>query len=129
MENLFLQKNIVQKLIIAIVLVILFNFISPTACQAKGFWIKAGGELLEPIMELFMAIADAVLNALQRNLVSDLNILMPATSEEYKDKKRRCIKDNRSNFMYRSNCCCCSCNCRNDIYSYCSCSSSRCSRC
>ncbi len=121
MESLFLHQNIVQKLIIAIVLVILFNFISPTACQAKGFWLKAGGELVTPIMELFMAIADAVLNALQTNVVSELNIMMPASSEEYKDKKRWCIKNNRSNFMLCSSCYCSMCSCRCGCYCYCSC--------
>ncbi len=87
MENLFLEKNIVQKLIIAIVIVILFNFVSPTACQAKGYLAEAGGELLMPIMELFMSIFDGVLSVLQTNLLSEIDILLPATSKETGDKK------------------------------------------
>lgn len=88
MENLFLEKNFVQKLIIAVIIVILFNFGYPTMCQAKGFIEAAGGSLLAPIMELIMNIFDAILNVLQGSLMIDLPVVIPATSKETKNIKK-----------------------------------------
>ena len=85
MKNLFLEKNIVQNLIIALVIVILFNFASPTMCNAKGFLASAGGKLLVPVMELIVGIADAVLNVLQTSLLSNLQIVTPATSDKFEE--------------------------------------------
>lgn len=58
--KIFTKKNIVQKVIIAIVIVLSFNFIIPNYSQA-GF----GGVLMGPIIDLFAAIGDAVMSALQ----------------------------------------------------------------
>lgn len=90
MENLFLEKNFVQKLIIAVIVIVLFNFSAPTIANAKSFIGKSlekiGGELLPPVMKLFVTVADAILNALQTNLMDDVKIVVGANSGELKDK-------------------------------------------
>ena len=58
--KIFTNKNIVQKIIIAIVIVLSFNFIIPNYSQADF-----GGVLLGPFIDLFAAIGDAVMSALQ----------------------------------------------------------------
>lgn len=90
MKNLFLEKNFAQKLIIALIVVVLFNFTTPTIANAKKWTAEAveslGGELLPPIMNLFVTIADTILNALQVNLMANVKILIPAEAEEMVDK-------------------------------------------
>lgn len=86
MKNLFLEKNVVQKLIIALVIVILFNFVAPTIVNGWAFgWKEVGGALLSPILQFIMAIADGVLTLLQTSLLADLSITIPATSAELEE--------------------------------------------
>ncbi len=92
MENVFIQKNFVQKLIIAVVFILLFNFASPTVCNAKGFLADLGGKLLMPVMELIMYLADGVLGLLQTNLLTDIGILQPASSNDFKNTKKGVLK-------------------------------------
>lgn len=58
--EIFTDKKIVQKIIIAIVIVLSFNFVAPTYSQASF-----GGVLMGPIIDLFAGIGDAVISALQ----------------------------------------------------------------
>ena len=58
--KIFTNKNIVQKIIIAIVIVLSFNFIIPNYSQA-GF----GGVLMGPIIDFLAGLGDAVMSALQ----------------------------------------------------------------
>ena len=58
--KIFTNKKIVQKVIIAIVIVLSFNFIIPNYSQAD-----TGGVLLGPIVDLLSAIGDTVMSALQ----------------------------------------------------------------
>lgn len=58
--KIFTNKNIVQKIIIAILIVLSFNFITPTYSQA-GF----GGVLAGPIIDLFAGLGDVVMSFLQ----------------------------------------------------------------
>ena len=58
--KIFTNKKIVQKVIIAIVIVLSFNFIAPTYSQA-GF----GGVLMGPIIDFIAGLGDAVMSALQ----------------------------------------------------------------
>ncbi len=59
MEKL-MNKNAIKKIFIAIIIVLLFNFIMPTYSNAS--W---GGALFDPITDFVAAIGDAVLAALQ----------------------------------------------------------------
>lgn len=54
------NKNITQKIIIAIVIVLSFNFITPTFSQADF-----GGVLLGPVIDLIAGIGDSVMALLQ----------------------------------------------------------------
>lgn len=65
--EIFTKKNLILKIVIALVFVILFNFCAPTVSNA-GFFDEIGGTLLEPIVELFIAIGDAAINLVQNLL-------------------------------------------------------------
>ena len=56
----FMSKNTIQKIVIAIIIVLSFNFIMPSYSQAD--W---GGVLMGPVIDLFAGLGDAVLSALQ----------------------------------------------------------------
>lgn len=56
----FTNKKIVQKVIIAILIVLSFNFVAPTYSRANF-----GGVLMGPVIDLFAGIGDAVMSALQ----------------------------------------------------------------
>ena len=58
--NIFTNKKTVQKIIIAILIVLSFNFLAPTYSQADF-----GGVLLGPIIDLFAGVGDAVMSAMQ----------------------------------------------------------------
>ena len=55
-----MNKGIMQKIIILIVIVLTFNFVVPTYSQADF-----GGTLMGPIIDFFAGIGDAVISALQ----------------------------------------------------------------
>ena len=65
--KLFENKESGKKIIIAIVLVMLFNFISPTVSQASA----EIGLLFSPIMEFLCTVADLVLETLQGYFVGN----------------------------------------------------------
>lgn len=66
----FLQsKEISKKIIIAILLVMSFNFISPTVSEADF-----GGELFKPIAQLILAIGDLLLGGIQSMFLGDGDI-------------------------------------------------------
>ena len=60
--KLFTEKGIVQKIIIAVIIVTLLNFMIPTVSSA----FDVGGLLFEPITDLVTTIGDSILSALQR---------------------------------------------------------------
>lgn len=62
--KLFNHRGIIQKTIISLMVVILISFSIPVKVQASF-----GGKLMEPIMNLVIALADVVQGALQHNLV------------------------------------------------------------
>lgn len=92
MRNLFLEKNIVQKLIIAVIVILLFNFSAPTIANAESFVgkkiVEMGGELLQPIMKLFVLIGDGIINILQSNMIDDVPVVIGADSSELDDDER-----------------------------------------
>ena len=63
-----MSGNLAKKILIIILIVLLFNFIVPNYSQAD--W---GGVLFDPLVDLFAAIGDAVLGALQ-NFMYDSNV-------------------------------------------------------
>ena len=68
--SIFTDKGIVQKIVIATVFVILFNFIVPNISFAKGDDEKtAGGILFEPIKDLLLVVADGVISITQSMLL------------------------------------------------------------
>lgn len=81
------NKNLTQKIIIAIVIVISFNFVTPTFSQADF-----GGVLLGPVIDLIAGIGDAVMALLQvfmdggeNDLLSSEGFLVKST--EFKGKE------------------------------------------
>lgn len=64
--EIFTKKSIVLKIVIALVIVILFNFSAPTISNA-GIAEVIGGTLLTPIMTLVTAIADRIFRSYTRH--------------------------------------------------------------
>lgn len=64
MKKLIGNKKIVQKILVAIIIVLMFNFIIPSYSQADF-----GGILLIPIFELFNALGDTLVAGLQYALM------------------------------------------------------------
>ena len=62
------KKNIVLKIVIALVIVILFNFSAPTISRADDLGEVIGGTLLTPIVDLLLAIGDGAMNLIQNVL-------------------------------------------------------------
>lgn len=60
--EIFTNKNFTQKIIIALVFVILFNFISPQI----SFGATIGGVLFEPVKDLALTVADGVVYIIQK---------------------------------------------------------------
>lgn len=50
--NFFTKKSNIQKIILALVIVILFNFTIPVQSNARSIFGKMGGKLLEEIVKL-----------------------------------------------------------------------------
>ena len=74
----FFTKNS-KKILIAILLVMSFNFISPTISQADF-----GGALFAPIAELLKALADLVISGLQEELLGDGSIYIEGIRKSWK---------------------------------------------
>lgn len=56
-----MNKNFIQKIVIAILIVLSFNFVVPTFSHASEF----GGVLLGPLVDLILAVPDACIGFLQ----------------------------------------------------------------
>ena len=65
--EIFTKKSLVLKIVIALVIVILFNFSAPTISQADVTEV-IGGTLLTPIVDLLLAIGDGMMNLIQNIL-------------------------------------------------------------
>lgn len=72
--RIFTNKELNKKIIIAILLIMLFNFISPTISNADF-----GGALFKPISQLLQVIGDLVIKALQKMFIGygDIRIENP----------------------------------------------------
>ena len=78
--EIFKKKSLILKIVIALVVVILFNFSAPTISQA-GVAEVIGGTLAEPVADLLLAIADGAVYVVQNLLfgmdVSLLKVAVP----------------------------------------------------
>lgn len=81
--KLFDRKSIGFKIIVAIVFVTLFNFISPWMPRVMAEDVSFGGILFEPIKDLLLVIADGIISVSQQFIfgidVSFLTIYNPAS--------------------------------------------------
>lgn len=73
--EIFTNKSLVLKIVIALVIVILFNFCAPTLSHA-GLFEAIGGTLLDPIIQLLLAIGDGAINLIQNILFGMDNSLL-----------------------------------------------------
>lgn len=70
----FTNKETTKKIIIAVLLVMTFNFISPATSQAIGNTPR-GGKLFEPLFQLTCGIADLFLKGMQYIFMGDGDIM------------------------------------------------------
>lgn len=77
----FKNKSLVLKIVIALVIVILFNFCAPTLSHA-GVAEVIGGTLLSPIIDLLLAIGDGAINLIQSILFGMDNSLLKVAVHE-----------------------------------------------
>lgn len=77
----FKNKSLVLKIVIALVIVILFNFCAPTLSHA-GVTEVIGGTLLSPIIDLLLAIGDGAINLIQSILFGMDNSLLKVAVHE-----------------------------------------------
>lgn len=85
------KKNILQKTMIGILMVLTLNFIVPTYSHAD--W---GGMLASPVVDLFCSVGDAVINLLQKCMMGEFgskdldfsfNMFMVEDDEFFSDSK------------------------------------------
>lgn len=62
----FINKNFIIKVAIVLVIVILFNFCSPTVSLGVDLLDSLGGTLLEPFLQLIVALGDGMMNIIHR---------------------------------------------------------------
>ena len=62
--EIFKKKSLILKIVIALVVVILFNFSAPTISQA-GVAEVIGGTLAEPVLDLALALGDGIMYIVQ----------------------------------------------------------------
>ena len=84
--KIFTNKNLILKIVILLVFVILFNFCAPTVSRA-GFFEEVGGTLVEPLVELCIAIGDGAMNLIQNLLfgLDDSLVKVSTTSNDVFD--------------------------------------------
>ncbi|MBR6504807.1 MAG: hypothetical protein IKT41_03750 [Clostridia bacterium] len=97
MNNTFTQKNIVKKVLIALIFILLFNFIVPyynnvSYCDefdytesTKNNKKSAGGKLLAPIKSFLLFLGDSVLEILQNSFVSQAPVVIQVSSGSESD--------------------------------------------
>ena len=64
--KIFTKKGILQKIIVSIMIMLSFNFITPAYSRAD-----VGGILISPIVDLVATLGDVVINLLQRAMTGD----------------------------------------------------------
>lgn len=64
--KIFTEKRIIQKIIIAIIFVMMFNFIIPNISHADGEESGVNGVLFEPIKDFLVGIGDVCVWVMQK---------------------------------------------------------------
>lgn len=88
------KKNTSQKIIIMLVIVILFNFVSPRICLADTA-SDVGGILFAPIQSLLLALADGAMNMIQNLALGTVRV--PETNDDNTIKR-----DESGNIIYKT---------------------------
>ena len=70
--KIFANKNIFKKLILAVLLLLSFSFVSPEPVQAG-----VGGELMEPICDFVIGIGDGIISALHKFILGQDTTIIP----------------------------------------------------
>lgn len=65
----FTKKSTVQKIILALVVIILFNFAIPIKSQAKDDWETIGGKILKELVKLIDSLGDVVMGMLNKAML------------------------------------------------------------
>lgn len=93
--ELLTNKKFVQKMIIALVFVILFNFVSPQISFAS--W---GGTLFEPVKDLSLSVGDAIVYGMQKFIFDmDKSVMKIKYDKDWSGIGRK-----SSGSIYRWNC-------------------------
>ena len=79
--EIFGKKNIVLKIVIALVIVILFNFAAPTISRAHDLGEIIRGTLLTPIVDLLLAIGDGIMYTIQKMILGMDSSLIKVSNE------------------------------------------------
>lgn len=70
----FTKKSTIQKIILALVIVILFNFTIPVRVQAADAWEKFGGKILKELFKLLDSLGDVIMGGLSKAMVGTHNM-------------------------------------------------------
>ena len=70
--KIFANKNIFKKLILAVLLLLSFSFVSPEPVQAG-----VGGELMEPICDFVIGLGDGIISALHKFILGQDTTIIP----------------------------------------------------
>lgn len=95
------EKRTIHKIIIAIVFVMLFNFVMPNISLATEAAATAGGILFEPIKDLLLIIADSIMNVLQSFMFGMDSSFLKLTWEPDRNIRLDCRKPF---YYYRCRC-------------------------
>ena len=84
-----LNKNLIKKTAIVIIFITCFNVLCPMSISRADTFIKisegkdfGGGSLVQPIMHFLVFIADSVMSILQRNFISEQDVVIQASASE-----------------------------------------------
>ena len=87
MENAFVKQGLIKKILIALVFIMIFNFIVPYyntvsfadyETETQNNKEIPGGMLLVPIKSFLNFVADSILEILQNSFISQLPVIIPA---------------------------------------------------
>lgn len=85
MDNIRLNKRIMKKIAILLLVIMLCNFALPTHTIYADSWLaKSGGIILEQVLGVLMFVGDTVLDIMQKNFISLDDVVLKVESKEYK---------------------------------------------
>lgn len=81
MKNI-MRKSIIRKIAIILLVVMCVNTVFPVKVQARSFLETVGGVILKDILNFLMFVGDALLNILQKQFISNQDVVIEASSGE-----------------------------------------------